>query len=439
MNCEGTQPSRADRAQIVRPAEKGYHMQNLLTDAKIKNAKPREKPYKLSDGGSLYLLVKTTGVKAWRWRFRLGGKENVFAIGSFPSVGLGEARHARDAARVLVNKGINPAHQRQAEERQNLAEDEARRRDAEGAFGKVAAAWLAEKRLVWAEGTHRHKAGRVNRYLVPALGGLPINQIGAAQIRPLLESCRDGGAWAAVYVKGDLSSIFDYAVAHGLVDANPVPGLRALVHAPQSESKAALTLPQLREFFTKLRAYRGYPETVMCVRLVALTACRPGEAINAEWSEFDFDARLWRCPAAKMKAKREHVSPLSTQALALLEQLRVITGGGRFLFPGRDSPDKPGTTRRLGWLMHDLNITKGASPHCWRTTFSTWANENGHRPDAIEKQLAHVESNKVRATYNKALLVEERRQMMQAWGDYLAMAEADNVVPLRPKAVSPTG
>jgi integrase len=414
-------------------------MQNLLTDARIKNAKPAANPYKLSDGGSLYLLVKPTGVKAWRWSYRLGGRENLFAIGMFPAVGLAEARQARDAARALVDKGINPAHQRQEDQRKSIAEDEARRRDAEGAFAKVAAAWLGENKSVWAEGTHRQRTRRVSRYLVPVLGALPINRIGAAQIRPLFKSCQDGGVWAAVNVKGNLSAIFDYAVAHGLVDANPVPGLRALVHTPKSESKAALTLPQLRDLFAKLRAYRGYPETVMCLRLIALTACRPGEAINAEWSEFDCEARLWRCPAEKMKSRREHVSPLSTYAVALLEQLRVITGRGRYLFPHRNGPDKPGTTRRLRYLMHDLNITKGASPHCWRTTFSTWANENGHRPDAIEKQLAHVESNKVRATYNKALLVEERREIMQAWGDYLAMAEAENVVPLRPKVASPAG
>jgi integrase len=413
--------------------------QNLLTDAKVRNAKPRGKPFKLSDGGNLHLLVKPNGVKAWRWRFRLADKENVFAVGTFPSMGLAEARKERDAASALVDKGINPAHQRQEQQRQSIAEDEARRRDTEGAFAKVAAAWLAEGKPVWAAGTHRQKAGRVKRYVLPALGGLPINQVGAAQIRPLLESCRDGGAWAAVNVKGDLSAIFDYAVARGLVDANPMPGLRALVRIPQSESKAALTLPQLRDLFAKLRAYRGYPETVMCLRLIALTACRPGEAADAEWSEFDFDALLWRRPAEKMKARREHVFPLSTQALALLEQLRVITGGSRYLFPHRNKPDTFATHARLCYLMRDLNVAKGASPHCWRTTFSTWANENGHRPDAIEKQLAHVESNKVRATYNKALLVEERRQIMQAWGDYLAMAEAENVIPLRTKAASPAG
>jgi integrase len=413
--------------------------QNLLTDAKVRNAKPRGKPFKLSDGGNLHLLVKPNGVKAWRWRFRLADRENVFAVGTFPSMGLSEARKARDAASALVDKGINPAHQRQEDQRKSIAEDEAQRREAEGSFAKVAAAWLAEGKSLWMLATYQQKASRVKRYVVPALGTLPITQIGAAQLRPLLEGCRQAGAWAAVNVKGDLSAIFDYAVARGLVDGNPVPGLRALVRIPHSESKAALTLAQIRDFYAKLRAYRGYPETVMCLRLIALTACRPGEAADAEWSEFDFEARLWRRPAEKMKAGREHVSPLSDQAIALLEQLKVITGNSRHLFPHRDNPDTFATAARLRYLMRDLNVAKGASPHCWRTTFSTWANENGHRPDAIEKQLAHVESNKVRATYNKALLVEERRQIMQAWGDYLAMAEADNVVPLHPKAASPAG
>ena len=159
--------------------------------------------------------------------------------------------------------------------------------------------------------------------------------------------------------------------------------------------------------------------------------------LSSEWSEFDFEARLWRRSAEKMKARREHVSPLSTHALTLLEQLRVITGTSRWLFPHRDKPDTFATHARLCYLMRDLNIAKGASPHCWRTTFSTWANENGHRPDAIEKQLAHVESNKVRATYNQAMLVDERRKLMQAWGDYLAMAEAENVIPLHSKAANP--
>ncbi len=382
--------------------------------------------------------MKPTGAKAWRWKFRLAGKEGLFAVGSYPEKSLAEARKSRDAARELVAKGINPAHQRQAERRQNIAVAEARRREAEGTFAKVATAWLEQGQQLWAPATHAQKASRVRRYLLPSFAGLPITRIGAPELRRVLEACGKAGAWSAVNVKGDLSAIFDYAVKRGLVDANPLPGLRALVRIPQSQSKAALTLPQLRQFFAKLRGYRGYPETVMCLRLIGLTACRPGEAADAEWSEFDFEAKLWRRPGEKMKAGHEHVSPLSDQALALLEQLQVVTGSKRYLFPHRDKPDTFATPARLRYLMRDLNITERASPHCWRTTFSTWANENGYRPDAIEKQLAHVESNKVRATYNKALLVDERRKLMQAWGDYLAMAEAENVIPLRAKG-APSG
>jgi len=413
--------------------------QNLLTDASVRSAKPKAKAYKATDGGGLFLLVKPNGSRLWRWKFRLAGKEGLFAVGAYPDVGLAEARKSRDLARQLVGKGINPAHDRQEEKRQNIAAAESRRREEEGGFGKIAAAWLAEGKSIWKDGTYRQKKSRVDRFLLPALGTTPIGRIGAADIRTVLETSKAAGAWAAINVKCDLSAVYDYAVRRGLVDTNPVPGLRALIRTPPSESKAALTLPLLRTFFAKLRGYRGFPETATCLRLIALTACRPGEAADAEWSEFDFEARLWRRPAGKMKAGREHVSPLSSQAIDLLQQLRVVTGEGRYLFPHRDKRDAHATTERLCYVMRDLDIAKGASPHCWRTTFSTWANENGHRPDAIERQLAHVESNKVRATYNKAMLVEERRQIMQAWGDYLAMAEAENVIPLRSKAAMPTG
>jgi integrase len=413
--------------------------QNLLTDAKVRSAKPQATPYKLADGGGLFLLVRPNGAKLWRWKFRLAGKENLFAVGIFPAVGLADARHARAVARALVDKGINPAHQRHTERQTNIAASEAQHRATEGAFCKVAEAWLEDGRAVWAAGTYRHKQSRVMRFLTPALDTQPITQIGPREIRPILERCKSAGAWVSVNVKSDLSAIFDFAMQRGLIESNPIPGLRGLLRIPRSESKAALTLRQLRDLFARLRGYRGFPESVLCLRLIALTACRPGEACDAEWSEFDLEANLWRRPAEKMKARRDHVSPLSTRAIALLEDLRVITGGGRYLFPHKYKPDAFATTARLCYLMRDLNVAKGASPHCWRTTFSTWANENGHAPDAIERQLAHVESNRVRATYNKAMMVEERRQIMQAWGDYLALAEAENVIALRPDAEHAAG
>ncbi|WP_236903756.1 tyrosine-type recombinase/integrase [Cupriavidus malaysiensis] len=175
-------------------------------------------------------------------------------------------------------------------------------------------------------------------------------------------------------------------------------------------------------FYQALRGYRGYPEAALCLRLIALTACRPGEAADAEWDEFDYEDAVWRRPAAKMKARRDYISQLSTQAIAVLKDLQRITGGGRYLSPHRSGKGFT-TPDPLTYAMRDKNLGRGTTPHCWRTMFSTWANENGFRPDPIERQLAHIESNKVRATYNKALLLDERRVLLQKWVSYLDDAE----------------
>ncbi|HNQ04894.1 MAG TPA: integrase arm-type DNA-binding domain-containing protein [Thiobacillaceae bacterium] len=396
---------------------------DLLSDAKIRTAKPDAKPYKLSDGGGLFLLIQPSGSKLWRWKFRLNGKENLFAVGSYPEVGLADARAARDAARDLAKQGINPSQHRKDERQRNI-DAAAARKHAEAlaleiSFAKVSAAYLAEVKASYTLGSYRAKESRIRKYLAPKLDELPITEISAKEIRPILEACKAYGAWAGIHVKGDLSAIFQHAVVRGLVDSNPIPGLRGLLKIPSSQSKAVLTADQIRAFYRALRAYRGYPETALCLRLIAFTACRPGEAADAEWSEFDTEGKLWRRPAAKMKARRDHVSPLSEPVLKLLEELRPITGAGRYLFPHR-SGEGFTTPNRLTYAMRDMNLGERTTPHCWRTTFSTWANEQGFRPDAIERQLAHVESNRVRATYNKALLLNERREIMQAWADHLA-------------------
>ncbi|HEK0367475.1 integrase [Pseudomonas aeruginosa] len=396
--------------------------ENLLTDLKVRSAKSTDRDWKLSDGGGLFLLVKPTGGKLWRWKYRLQGKENLFAIGGFPQVSLAEARAAREKARALVKKGIHPAHERQQVKQRNLEALEERKRAKESSFAKVAQAYLAEIKPVFALSSYRTKESRIRKYLSPKFDGMPMSDIGVKQIRPLLEECKAHGTWAAIHVKGDLSAIFEFAVVRGLVEANPIPSLRGLLRVPFSESKAAMTREQIQKFYQELRGYRGYPETSLCLRLIALTACRPGEAADAEWDEFDFEDALWRRPAAKMKARRDHVSPLSTQAIAVLKDLQHITGGGRYLFPHRSGKGFT-TPNRLTYAMRDMNLGRGTTPHCWRTTFSTWANENGYRADAIERQLAHVESNKVRATYNKALLLDQRRTLLQDWADHLSAAE----------------
>ncbi|EMV7335151.1 TPA: integrase arm-type DNA-binding domain-containing protein [Pseudomonas aeruginosa] len=396
--------------------------ENLLTDLKIKSVKPTERAYKLSDGGGLFLLVKPSGGKLWRWKYRIDGKENLFAIGTFPKVSLAQARAARDTARSLIRQGIHPSHERQSVKRRNVEEAEARKRQRDGAFAKVTAAYLADIKPVFAASSYRTKESRIRKYLAPKLDGLCMDEIGPNLIRPILEACKAHGAWAGIHVKGDLSALFEFAVVRGLAESNPIPGLRGLLRAPVSQSKAVMTREQIQAFYHKLQSYRGYPETVLCLKLIALTACRPGEAADAEWEEFDFMDNLWRRPAAKMKARRDHICPLSDSAIEVLHQIKQISGTGRYLFPHRSGKGFT-TPNRLTYAMRDMNLGPGATPHCWRTTFSTWANENGYRPDAIERQLAHVESNRVRATYNKALLLAERKVLMQAWAGNLGELE----------------
>lgn len=399
---------------------------DLLSDAKVRTAKPAANRYKLSDGGGLFLLIQPTGSKLWRWKFRLDGKENLFAIGAYPEVSLAEARTARDAARDLVKQGVNPSQHRKDERQRNIAAAAERKRaDAlaeELSFAKVSAAYLGKVKADYTLDSYRSKESRIRKFLSPKLDTLSIAEIGPKEIRPILEGCEEHGAWAGIRVKGDLSAIFQYAVIRGLVETNPIPGLRGLLKIPVSQSKAVLTAEQIRVFFLSLRCYRGYPETAICLRLIAYTACRPGEAADAEWKELDLEARLWRRPASKMKARRDHVAPLSDQTLKLLSELRPITGKAQYMFPHR-SGEGFTTPNRLTYAMRDMKLGERTTPHCWRTTFSTWANEQGFRPDAIERQLAHIESNKVRATYNKALLLNERREIMQAWANYLSAAD----------------
>ncbi|WFF84003.1 tyrosine-type recombinase/integrase [Delftia tsuruhatensis] len=286
---------------------------------------------------------------------------------------------------------------------------EERKRARESSFAKVAKAYLAEIKPVFALSSYRTKESRIRKYLSPKFDGLPMRDIGVKQIRPLLGECKAHGAWAAIHVKSDLSAIFEFAVVRGMVEANPIPSLRGVLRVPFSESKAAMTREQIRKFYQELRGYRGYPETSLCLRLIALTACRPGEAADAEWDEFDFEDALWHRPSAKMKARRDHVSPLSAQAIAVLKDLQCITGGGSYLLPHRSGKGFT-TPNRLTYAMRDMNLGRGTTPHCWRTTFSTWANENGYRPDAIERQLATWKATRCgRRTTRRCCWIREGR------------------------------
>lgn len=400
----------------------------LMNDKVIQGAKPGAADYKIKDGAGLFLLVRHTGARLWRYRYKIAGKENMYALGECPAMSLAEARAAKEAAAALVKQGIHPAHHRKAEKNKNIEATEAGKRKTENTFRRAALAWLEAGKEHWAPSTIVAKQSRLDRFILPKIGDHPIEELTVKELRPLILALSTGGAWAPVHAKGDLSGVFDYAVRHGWCDANPVFLMRSLVAFPKSQNKAVLLAPDLRKLFGLMAGYHGYPETKAGLRLMLLTASRPGEVAKAEWKDIDLEAKLWRRPAEKMKAGEAHLSPLSDQAAAMLSELRLMSRG-RYLIPRRDGKEQPVNIARFAVAMRGFDVAERASPHCFRATFSTWANEKGYRPDAIEKQLAHSPKDAVRASYDKSLLVEERRKMMQDWADWLALLESENVIP----------
>ncbi len=388
-----------------------------LTDAKIRNTKPADKPLKLTDGGGLYLEVRPTGTRLWRLRYRIDGKENVFAIGGYPEIGLADARDAREKAKPLIRQGIHPSHNRQAERLANSAANA-------NTFEAVAREWIKKKAPSWTPYYLRQVERFMAADVFPFVGKLPIRNVSAAHLLEILNRIEGrGAATVALLVRQWSSAVFRYAVATLRADADPAAALKGAIHRPKVQHHKPLTRDQIAEFSKALEQYGGYRATVIALRLMLLTFVRTVELRKAEWIEFDLDRAEWRIPAERMKMREPHLVPLSTQAVELLRELATHTGGRRQLFPNLRNPSECMTATTLNRALERMGFNGkdsiGFSAHGFRATASTMLNEMGFRADVIERQLAHAERNKVRASYNQAEYLEERRQMMQAWAEYL--------------------
>lgn len=386
-----------------------------LTDAKVRNAKPAEKPLKLTDGGGLYLEVRPTGAKLWRLRYRIDGKENVFAIGSYPEFGLADARSEREKTRPLIRQGIHPSHNRQAE---RLAISAANA----NTFEAVAREWIKKKAPGWTPYYLRQVERFMAADVFPFVGRLPIRNVSAAHLLEILDRIEARGAsTVALLVRQWSSAVFRYAVATLRADADPAAALKGAIHRPKVQHHKPLSREQVVDFSRALEQYGGYRTTVIALRLMLLTFVRTVELRKAEWSEFDLDRAEWRIPAERMKMRKPHIVPQSRQAVDLLRELHTHTGGRRLLFPNYRRPNECMTATTLNRALERMGFNGkdsiGFSAHGFRATASTMLNEMGYRSDVIERQLAHAERNKVRASYNQAEYLEERRQMMQAWAD----------------------
>jgi integrase len=401
-------------------------MKYRLTDTAIKNAKAKDKPYKIADGGGLHLLVSQTGAKLWRYKYRIGGKEGTFAIGEYPALGLAKARAEHAKSRDLVDLGVHPLHNRKAEELKQTS-------DAGNTFKAIASDWIDKNKKRWTPYYLRQVERFMASDVFPQIGALPIKQVTAAHVLSIMKKAEARGAESvAISIRQWCSAVFRYAVANLQTGADPAAALKGAVARPTVQHNAPLSANEIPAFMTALGKYGGYRTTSIAVELLLLTFVRTVELRKASWSEFDLEAALWRIPAERMKMKAEHLVPLSAQAVVLLKELKKWTGNQMYLFPNYRTPKECMTATTINRALERMGYRGKFSAHGFRSTASTLLHEQGYRPEVIERQLAHAERNKVKAAYNHAEYLKERKTMMQQWASYIdSLRQGADVVPIK--------
>jgi integrase len=398
-----------------------------LSDTRIRQAKPKERPYKLVDGGGLVLLVNPNGSKLWRRRLRVNGNETMFAIGKYPEVELKEAREKAREAFTLARQGINPSMRRKAVYARTAASQAA-------TFRSIGDAWLEDKGKEWTRATKRQRRNLLEQYIYPKLGDLPAADVKSPIVKTVLDAIHKVAPSQTGFARHCISGIMGDAIIAGLTDTDPVYVLRDRHKAPKTEHARPLTQREIRPFFTALQDAPMQEPTRIAVRLAFWTLCRSGEVIGARWAEFeleDRDAGLWTIPAERMKKREAHVVPLPRQAVEALRRLRNFMPHRDVVFPNAHDPRRPASHTYLNKAVTRLGF-KGFTAHGIRATGSTMLHDMGFRPEIIERQLAHQERSKTKRSYNRALYLEDRRDMIQRWADYLdAVAAGAKVTPIR--------
>lgn len=397
-----------------------------LTDTAVRQAKPKDKPYKLGDSQGLYLDVRPGGSKLWRMKYRLAGKEKLYAIGTYPEIGLSAARIERDRARKLVAIGIDPVHERKERERQQAS-------TAENTFEALANEWLAYNAPRWAKTTAYKANLYLQNELIPGLGKRPVAHITRPELVEFLRRIEKRETFdVAKKCRQWLNQIFRFGLAKGALHLNPATDLDVVAApAPHVQHHPFVPIAELPGLLAAIRDYQGNYLTKSAIRLLMLTAVRPGELRNALWSEFDFDNAVWTIPPERMKMRRPHLVPLPHQAVTILRELQPFTGRFDLVFAGRNDPKRPMSENTINKCLAELGYKGRQTGHGFRHMLSTELNGKGYNKDWIERQLAHGDNDEIRATYNHAHYLEQRRGMMQWWADYLEQLEtSSNVVPV---------
>lgn len=384
-----------------------------LTNTACKNAKPSEKARKLADGGGLYLEVLPSGGKYWRMKYRFGAKEKRLAFGVYPAVSLEEARECRNQAKKLLATGKDPADVKKQEKLATKAAHD-------NSFEAVAREWYAARRESWSDHYADSLMKRLEADIFPDFGHRPISDVSTRELLATIRKIEGRGAVdIAKRALQTCGQIFRFAVIAGYAERDPSADLKGVLKTVKSKSHAHLAESELPEYLAKLEGYDGHPLTLLALKFLLLTFVRNGELRGARWEEINFDKAEWRIPAERMKMREQHVVPLSRQALAILREIQNHSGNREHLFPNQHHPRGCMSENTLLYALYRMGYHSRATAHGFRSTASTILNEHGFRPDVIERQLAHAERNNVRAAYNHAEYLPERKTMMQWWGDYV--------------------
>jgi len=405
----------------------------LLSDIKAKKAAPKDKPYRLKDGDGLFLQVEPNGGKYWRLRYFFMGKEKMLALGTYPEVSLLDARDKRLAARKLLANGTDPGAKKRQEKR--LAEF-----NAGNTFTAVATEWFETNTPKWTLDHAARLWRRIEANILPEIGDRPVSEITSLELLDALRKIESRGVTELTHrLLNSCGGIFRYAILTSRARYNPANDLKGALVPHRAVNYPTIQAKELPNFFTQLAKVETSPQNKLAVRLLMLTFVRTGEMRQAKWADVDLDAKEWRLPAPTTKMRALHIVPLAKQTIELFKELRDITGVSELLFPSQQRRRNPMMSENtINHVLQKMGYKDKLVGHGFRALASTTLNEHGgFRPDVIERQLAHIEGNKVRAAYNRAEYLPERIKMMQWWADYLDGAETENdkVISFKPVAV----
>lgn len=395
----------------------------MLTDAAVRKAKPKDKAFKMADSGGLFLFVTPSGGKLWRYRYRHEGKEKLLSIGPYPAIGLIEARAAREAAKAIQRDGRDPSVTNKLQKLAGAASNAK-------TFKVLACEWYDRNKGQWAARHASDVITSLEKEIFPTLGNVPIAEIRPPAVIALLQKIENRGAEeTARRIRQRMSAVFQYAISKDDAEIDPAAMVqKAMAPVSKGRQPAITDLGKAREMLAKAEAEHAHPVTKLALRILALTAVRPGTLITTPWHEWPEDCETWEIPAVRMKLRlqhkddeaRNHMVPLATQTIEAIAALRTMTGRGPIAFPNTRHAHKTMSENAIGYLLNRAGYHGHHVPHGWRSTFSTVMNEQ-YRSDRhlIDLMLAHISKDKTEGAYNRALHLERRRELAQAWADLI--------------------